>query len=278
MQISEKEFNKIREYIKMHSGNHIADSKKYLVVQRLKEVVIKSGCLSFDEYIKKINNFELLGEKNKIIDAITTNETSFFRDELSFEILNDKIIPEVIKNAKLAEQEEIIIWSSAVSSGQEIYSLAITIYEYCQKNKINFDLFKFIGTDISEQMVIKAQKGAYSSVEIKRGLNDEIINKYFDKKNNSKWVIKEFLKKNISIHSINLAHSFSQIPKADLIFCKNVLIYFDEDFQTFVLKKIREKLKENGHLFIGSMEKGYKELDSFKIINIDNIQIYKKKS
>ncbi len=195
MNISEKEFNEIREYIKTHSGNCITDSKKYLIVQRLKQLVIDSGSKTFGEYIGKINNFSLLGEKNKIIEAITTNETSFFRDKVPFEVLKEKILAKVIENAKVNGDSKIKIWSAAASSGQEIYSLAILIYEYCKEENLDFNNFEFIGTDISEIMIEQAKKGIYSSVEIKRGLTIIQRDKYFNQIDNYNWEVKSFLKK-----------------------------------------------------------------------------------
>ncbi len=276
MNISEKEFNEIREYIKTHSGNCITDSKKYLIVQRLKQLVIDSGSKTFGEYIGKINNFSLLGEKNKIIEAITTNETSFFRDKVPFEVLKEKILAKVIENAKVNGDSKIKIWSAAASSGQEIYSLAILIYEYCKEENLNFNDFEFIGTDISESMIDRAKKGIYSSIEIKRGLTIIQRDKYFNQIDNYNWEVKSFLKKNIKLKTSNLMHNFSQIPICDIIFCRNVLIYFEKNFQNFILNKIYEQLNRKGYLFIGSMEKNYDELSKYKKENMKNISIFQK--
>ncbi len=272
------EFKEIKEYIKLHSGISIADNKKYLIVQRLSPFVRKANCKSFKEYIKKLNSCSLRGESNKVIDAMTTNETSFFRDQKPFDLLKNKILSQVILDAKNKRQNHVTIWSAGASTGQEAYSLAILIYEYCKYNKTDykFEDFRIIATDISEEVLKKAQKGIYSNVEMDRGLEQINKNLYFKQENNKNWKVQDFLKKIITFKSVNLLHNFSNIPTSNIIFCRNVLIYFEQDTQNLILQRLYNALSDDGLLFLGAMEGSYNALDKYKKFNTKTYTIYQK--
>jgi len=277
MDITDKEFKELSKYIKRHSGISIADTKKYLILQRLTPFVKSANCASFSEYIKKLNECSLHGESNKVINAMTTNETSFFRDKKLFEILKDDLLEDIIKSARCANKKKIIIWSTATSTGQEAYSIAIIIYEYCKNNFIynyKFEDFEIIATDISECVINKAVKGIYSNIEILRGLDEELIESYFTRNQLGDWEIKSFLKSIIKFKTINLLHNFSNIPKCDIIFCRNVLIYFENEIQGLILSKIYKLLDKNGLLFLGSMENAYLELKKYEKFTHETYTVY----
>jgi chemotaxis protein methyltransferase CheR len=196
--------------------------------------------------IKVLHNEKLLIE---IIDALTTNETLFFRDLKPFDILKTSIIPTLIERNKASKA--IRIWSAACSTGQEAFSIAMTIREnFPQLNSWNISI---IGTDICHEVLTRATEGVYSQAEVNRGLPIKMLVKYFTN-DQGRWVVKDDLKKMVKFEYLNFVDKWPPMMAMDIIFIRNVLIYFSHQVKTTILTKMSKQLNKGGYLFLGSSE------------------------
>jgi chemotaxis protein methyltransferase CheR len=241
-------------FIKNVCGN-IIDDKAYLIENRLSPIANDLKCSSWMELYSKVRN-DIGGTlKRKIVNAITTNETSFFRDASPFEMLKFKILPDLIdKRKRQTPQGGVIplrIWSAACSNGQELYSIAISIMELL--GAINGYDIRLLGTDISDAVVAKASHGLYSKIEIERGLSPQMLNKYFDPIGNE-WKIRDQIRSLATFKTINLLEPLSFPQKFDVIFCRNVSIYFSSEDRKRMFTNIGKILALDGYLIIGSTE------------------------
>lgn len=253
--IAPDELKVISTYIYNVSGIYLDQSKAYLLESRLKGLLEDLGCDSYSEFYHKAKSDSSKAIERKIIDAVTTNETLFFRDTAPFEMLQHKLLPNIIdrKTAKSSGllPTRINIWSAACSTGQEIYSIAIVL------KKLLGDLKKFnirlLGTDISDKAVAQASYGKYNKFEIERGLPKDKLVMYFDSDGNS-WKIKDEIRALASFKKFNLMDSFALMGKFDIVFCRNVAIYFPLEDRKKVFNKIADVLEPDGYLIIGSTE------------------------
>ncbi len=255
IKIIPNEFRALSKYILEKSGIALEPGKEYLVESRLSPVLGEFQCKSYSElYHKATVDSEKIIEK-KIVDAISTNETYFFRDAAPFELLQHKIVPDVIDNrsakSKMQSPMQLRIWSAASSTGQELYSIAIILKElYLDQKK--FDI-KLLGTDISNTVIAKASYGSYNKFEISRGLPPAKVQKYFNK-DGDQWRIKDEIRAMAMFKKLNLMEPFSGIGKFDIIFFRNVAIYFTPQDRKKLYEKIARVLEPNGYLIIGATE------------------------
>ena len=231
-----------------HIGIAIGKDKAYLMQSRLNELS-KSLGIDIEELYRnaktRLTN-ELL---NQIIDALTINETYFFRDKAQFEALKKYVLPELIERNQ--QQKKLRIWSCACSTGQEPYSIAMLIAEHFpQLLKWNLDI---IGSDISKKVIEYAKKGEFSQIEVNRGLPARLLAKYFRQKGN-KWVLDGSIKRMVKFIQLNLKKDFSYLGKFDIIFCRYVLIYFPQDLKKDILNRLENSLNKGGYLFLGGTE------------------------
>jgi len=253
IKISPSELKLVAQYIQSISGIYLDQSKTYLFETRLSTVAEAHGCSSYQELYNKAKNDASKKIEKQIVDAITTNETLFFRDKGPFELLQHKILPEVIdaKATKSTIKPRIKIWSAASSTGQELYSVAIVIKELLRDSKdYNFNL---LGTDISDAAVAQASYGKYNRFEIERGLDKRNLQKYFTLFGDS-WKIKDEIRAMVQFKKLNLMQPFSALGKFDIIFCRNVAIYFTLADRKKLFTKLAANLDDNGYLIIGSTE------------------------
>lgn len=286
MNVSQQEFDLLREYIRTICGISIHDDKTYLVQQRLEPLVIAAGAKSFLEYYELIKKDTSLSTKEKIIDAITTNETSFFRDVHPFESFKNKILPDLgklIKDRKNRSYDrkgsKVNIWCAAASTGEEPYSLAILIYEYVKANQfsgIALEDFRILATDISTEILAKAISGEYNGIAINRGLTNENKEKYFEERGKF-WGIKDFIRSMVEFRQINLINPFKMLGGFDIIFCRNVLIYFDIETKSRIFDQFYDMLADDGYLILGSTESTYGMTNAFDSVKFGNTIVYQKK-
>lgn len=250
MTMTNDDFKFICKLVKERSGISLSDGKGYLVESRLLPIVRKNDMSTISDIVSKIrttNNSELIID---IVEAMTTNETSFFRDVKPFDILKKTIIPRIIENNTL---KNINIWSAACSTGQEAYSVAITLEE----DKLRLGSYKkrIIATDIDTVILKKAEEAVYSQFEVQRGLPIMLLMKYFIQQESygEKWELKENIKKYVKFKYLNLLDQFPS-NKYDIIYCRNVLIYFDAETKSKILDRLSACLKDHGVLFLGSSE------------------------
>jgi chemotaxis protein methyltransferase CheR len=242
----------VADYIYSISGISLDESKGYLIEGRLGSVLQEAGCSSFTQFLARART-DSSGVLNiRIIDAITTNETLFFRDQAPFNLLRHKLIPDLIdRRARANSKLPIRIWSAACSTGQELYSIAILLKELLgDPSRYNFRL---LGTDISDQAVARASRGVFSSVEISRGLDEALRTKYFRMVGDS-WHLRDEIRGLTTFKTVNLMKDFSALGKFDVILCRNVAIYFADSDRVQLFGRMERALEQGGSLIIGAME------------------------
>ena len=251
IKIKPDEIQLLSKYIYGLSGIHIEASKAYLLETRLGRILEAENCSSYSEFYQKAKADTSKALEKKILDAITTNETLFFRDSSPFELLKHKILPEVIdRKASKPGTPPIRIWSAACSTGQEVYSIAIVIKELLANTKLDIRLS---GTDLSNAAIKQASFGSYNKFEIERGLPGERLQRYFTA-DGANWKIKDQIRVMATFRKFNLMHPFNSLGKFDIIFCRNVAIYFTLEDRKKLFQKIASVLEPDGFLIIGSTE------------------------
>lgn len=254
--LSNTEFLLFKKFIYDRCGINIEENKAYLIETRLAKLLIDSGLTSFTELYNILENNWDDSIATKVIDAVTTNETLWFRDQKPWEILENRFMPLYIEKLRKNEIDKVRIWSAASSTGQEIYSTVMSIDSYLKKHGIvdvKLNDFEFFATDISTNVLEIAKKGFYDAISIKRGLSDTYRDNYF-KKDGYVWEIDDFIKKQVKFEQFNLQNSFMFIGKFDLVFCRYVLIYFSDELRREIIQKMAKVLNKNGGFIIGTSE------------------------
>jgi len=249
LSINAEDFEAIRNFLRENSGISLQDGKEYLVEGRLASILAREGFADFGEMIRCLQDKNSVTLRKKVLEAMTTNETSFFRDRHPFETLRTGVLPEFL--IKRQEQKKLEIWCAACSSGQEPYSLAMLILDKFPQIK-GWNI-KIIASDISEEMLERSREGIYSQFEVARGLPGHYVPKFFQRFG-SKWEVKQELKEMMEFRQLNLNSSLTGFPPVDILFIRNVLIYFDGNTKKAILKKVKGLLKPDGYLFLGSGE------------------------
>ncbi len=234
--------------IQARSGIALDASKLYLLESRLEPVMRRHNCADLTALAGRIRTASdvLAGE---IVDAMTTNETLFFRDEKPFRHFREQVLPAM--HAARAPGQRLRVWSAACSSGQELYSLAMTLAE--ARPLIGTRQFELVGTDISPTQVARARAGTYSHFEVQRGLPVQMMVKYFDRADGG-WQLKPALRDAASFRNWNLLDDPAPLGRFDVVFCRNVLIYFDQPTKARVLAGIARQLAPDGVLYLGGSE------------------------
>ena len=253
--ITSDEINLISKYIYAISGIYLDQKKTYLIESRLSSIAKALNCTSYIELYCKAKSDLTLRIKNMVINAITTHETFFFRDSHPFEMVANKILPDLI-DRKTADSSKfmpvnICIWSAACSTGQEVYSIAIVLKEVLPDiNKFNI---RILGTDISDKAIVHASAGEYSKFEIERGLSDKRLHRYFNF-NGQVWKTEDEIRSMVTFKKQNLLEPFEKLGKFDIVFCRNAAIYFNMEDRTSLFNKIADILQPDGYLIMGSSE------------------------
>ncbi len=259
MTISTSDFEYISKMVQDLSAIVLESGKEYLVESRILPLAKREGFESIEALVKGLRSGPKNGLQTKVVDAMTTNETSFFRDIHPFETLKKHIIPDLVEKRKATK--ELNIWSGASSSGQEPYTFAMILrdnFPELRTWKINY-----ISSDISHEMLERCKKGVYSQLEINRGLPATLMVKYFER-HGTEWQAKEELRNMIDFRYLNLCERWPALPKMDLVLLRNVLIYFDVEMKKSILKKIQDLLKPDGYLFLGAAETTMNLNESFE--------------
>ena len=248
--MTDKDFFQLREFIEKNFGLKIPDYKKYLLESRLMSRMRALNIYSYKQYIEYVFNPAHKAEIFNMIDVVTTHKTDFFREKDHFDFIQNRYLP------KISENKYVKIWSSASSTGEEVYTIAISFMEYNRLNNKNIDFFVY-GSDVSKGSLEMAASGIYSMGRIE-GLPLEIRNRYFLKHkdpNSNLTKLKQEVINKTSFFYLNLNNeNYSLGTEFDIIFCRNVLIYFNKQKQEEILQKIINYLKPNGLLFIGHSE------------------------
>lgn len=243
------EFQVIAQLVKQRSGLALGEDKMYLVESRLLPVAQRHGLSDLTRLIQRVRTPGADALVADVVEAMTTNETFFFRDKTPFDHFEKVVLPSLISSR--AAQKSLRIWCAAASTGQEPYSLAMILKEkFPQVRDWKIDI---IGTDISKEVLAKARAGTYTQFEVQRGLPIQLLIKYFKQEGQS-WNISDDIKKMVQYRNYNLLDGFLSLGNFDVVFCRNVLIYFDRETKADVLKRISERMPSDAFLLLGAAE------------------------
>ena len=284
--MTQEDYRSITKYVFDICGIVLGDDKQYLVEQRLSPVLSDLGCASFSDLASKLNlggiNFLV---REKVLNAMTTNETSFFRDEHPYVAFREKIMPDILERAKERKDRpwtrrgaKVSMWSVAASTGQEPYSMAMIIADVVNMKGMGLvfmEDFGILGTDISSKVLSKAIEGKYGPLEVARGLTQDMRNKHFVK-DGEFYVINDKIRKIVEFKAFNIQDPFTQIGAFDVIFCRNILIYFSDDAKRKILSQFYQILAPNGYLLLGSAENMYNLNNDFTTERYGATTIYRK--
>ncbi len=252
MPLSAADVDAIADLVNDLCGIALDQSKSYLIESRLSQLLARENCKSYADLAKKARLMTQVPLQTEIINAITTNETLFFRDRAPFEALQHKILPEIIDaRSGSAFPRRLRIWSAACSSGQEPYSIAMTIRDMIP-DAHRWDI-NILATDISDAVIKQASRGIYTTYEAERGLSPTYLSKYFVGEGQH-WRVKDEVRSMIKFQRLNLLHPFNGMGLFDVVFCRNVAIYFAPDVRAALFRRIAAVMQPDGVLFVGSGE------------------------
>jgi chemotaxis protein methyltransferase CheR len=258
LHVTELEFKLLRDLIYEHSGIFLPDNKAYLIETRLAGLVKEFRCASFGEFYVKAKSSPEAGQLcGLMVDAITTNETSWFRDRYPYQILRAHILPEFDKEMAAGRRKRINIWSAACSTGQEPYSLAITVLDFYNDSNRDSTCHNWVNihaTDISSTSLAQAVEGRYDNISINRGLEQKHLDRYFKKDSNSGWLLDDKVKKMVSFKPCNLKAHMMKGECFDVVFLRNVMIYFSDSLKRELFDRMADTLVPPGYLFLGTGE------------------------
>ena len=262
------DYEYLRKLLKERSGLDLSADKQYLIESRLLPLARKAGLAGIPELVQKLQggSSALI---TSVVEAMTTNETFFFRDKVPFDHFRDTIMPEILKAR--AAKRSVRIWCAAGSTGQEPYSLAMTLKE--MGAALTGWRVEIIATDLSQEVLEKAKSGVYSQFEVQRGLPIQHLVKYF-KPNGETWQINPELRAMVQHRQLNLLQDFSHLGTFDVIFCRNVLIYFDQETKINIFNRLARQIEPDGFLVLGAAETVVGLTDTFKPI-ADRRGLYK---
>ena len=248
----------LRKLLKERSGLDLSADKQYLIESRLLPLSRKTGLSGISELVQKMKSGStaIIGQ---VVEAMTTNETFFFRDKVPFDHFRDSIMPEILKAR--AGRKSIRIWCAAGSTGQEAYSLAMCLKD--MGAAMAGWRIEIIATDLSQEVLEKSKAGIYSQFEVQRGLPIQMLVKYF-KQIGEMWQVNADIRAMIQHRQLNLLHDFSQLGAFDVIFCRNVLIYFDQDTKINIFNRLAKTTEPDGFLVLGAAETVVGLTDVFK--------------
>lgn len=272
-QFSEQNYRLFSQFLETESGIVLGESKQYLVKSRLTSHVKLQGVSNLDELIEKIVVRRDRQAQLAAIEAMTTNETLWFRDTYPFSLLESTILPKYENKSS-----PLKVWSAACSSGQEAYSIAMTILNYQKKRSGSLRAgAQILGTDISQEMLQKCRDAEYDQLAMSRGLPEVFKQEFFETGSAGKLKVKAQLKAMASFRQLNLLDNFSSVGRFDIIFCRNVLIYFSPELKKQILQKIAACLQDDGILFVGASESISDLVEQFSMVRCNPGLYYIKK-
>ena len=247
--LAQHEFDIIAAFLKRRSGLSISFDKLYLLENRLQMVLKKHELTTLLDLVKKLNGGTITSElAQDVVEAMTTNESMFFRDQKPFHYLRDSLLPELAESGA----QKLRVWCAACSHGQEPYSLAMLLADSAAK--MNHLSAEIVATEIATNVLERARKGMYTQFEVQRGLPIQMLMKYFEQRTNNQWQVNETIREMVAFKTLNLLDPFDAMGMFDIVMCRNVLIYFDEPTKREVLARIAEVMKPGAHLFLGASE------------------------
>jgi chemotaxis protein methyltransferase CheR len=256
--MNQPDYEYLRKLLRDNSGLDLSADKQYLIESRLLPLARKSGMSGIGDLVQKLKGGSSAFIA-QVVEAMTTNETFFFRDKVPFDHFRDSIMPEILKAR--ASRKSVRIWCAAGSTGQEPYSLAMCLKE--MGAALNGWRVEILATDLSQEVLEKSRSGLYSQFEVQRGLPIQMLVKYF-KQSGDIWQINADIRAMVQHRQLNLLHDFSQLGVFDVIFCRNVLIYFDQETKINIFSRLARVNEPDGFLVLGAAETVVGLTDVFK--------------
>ncbi len=278
LKISNEEFLQLRDFIYQQSGIYIGENRKYLVENRLSNRIKELKLKSYSEYYNFLRfDVSRRSELNRLFEVVTTNETSFYRNPPQLRVFQNSVLPQTIEECKKSGRKRLRIWSAGCSTGEEPYTIAMILHEVL-KNEIHSWDIKITASDLSEAVLAAARRGIYTEYALRTTPRD-IVGKYF-KKNDNIYTIESHVKRLVSFGQLNLNDrmQLSRVEKSHIIFCRNVIIYFDDDMKKRVINAFYDNLTPNGALLIGHSESLHSISRAFAPEHHTGIIVYRKQN
>ncbi len=254
-----EDFDYLRKLLKERSGLVLAAEKQYLVESRLLPLARRRGVGTLTELVAQLRGQTTTALASEVVDAMTTNETFFFRDKIPFDLLRDIMMPALIKAR--GQTRRIRIWCSAASTGQEPYSIAMILK--AMGDRLDGYRIDILATDLSSEVVERGKSGIYSQFEVQRGLPVQMLVKHFSQVG-EQWQVAPEIRDMVQFRPLNLLSDFTPLGMFDVVFCRNVLIYFDQPTKNGVLERIARQMPEDGYLILGAAETVVGLTDAFR--------------
>ncbi|MGD8784114.1 MAG: protein-glutamate O-methyltransferase CheR [Thioalkalispiraceae bacterium] len=270
--LSKEQYESFREFLENSCGIVLGDNKHYLVTSRLNRLTHEFSFDSLNAMLDALKHQKDNRLKQRIIDAMTTNETSWFRDIYPYDLLRENLIPELVKK----KPPRLRIWSAACSSGQEPYSISMILSELQMKSPGLLSVpVEIIGTDISSTVLSAARQATYDGLSIARGISPERKKMFFKEVENDRWQLNDKVKSIVKFSELNLLQNYSLLGKFDLIFCRNVLIYFSTELKTDILQRMTKALHPGGYLILGGSESPTGYCRDFEMVRLPKGVVYR---
>lgn len=273
-QLQESEYKQFRDFLELQCGIVLGENKQYLVKSRLGPLMQRFNIATLSELVAKTMSPFERQLRSAVIDAMTTNETLWFRDAYPYELLKNQLLPDMEKSCR-----SVKIWSAASSSGQEPYSISMSVLEYQQNRPSAFaGGVSILGTDISNTMLEHCQRAEYDGLALARGLSPERRTRFFEDSGKGMMRVKDVVRKKVSFRHLNLLDSYTLLGKFDIIFCRNVLIYFSPEVKMKIIRQFAQSLNSRGYLILGASESLSSLNEDFEMLRCNPGIIYRKKS
>lgn len=273
-ELTESEYAQFAQFLERQCGIVLGQNKLYLVRSRLMPLVRETNAPSLSALIKNVMANQQANLRAKVIDAMTTNETLWFRDRYPFDLLTNQLFDELS-----SKKHKIRVWSAACSSGQEPYSFAMLFKEYKKRNPSAFPYgVEVIATDISDDMLGRGKEAKYDMLSINRGLPEDLKRHYFNQTDDGYMQLKSEIRSMVQFRPLNLLNSYRELGTFDLVFCRNVLIYFSAENKRRILQQIAASLQSRGILFLGASESIAEAAQEFAMVRCSPGLYYRKKS
>lgn len=265
-------YEAFRDFLEKACGILLGDNKQYLVASRIGRIMADNKIADLGELVQKMQLFSGRELREAVVDAMTTNETLWFRDTHPFVILRERILPELMASGA----GSLRIWSAASSSGQEPFSISMVVDEY---RAANMGVLKrpveIVATDLSKSMLDQCREAIYDQLSLGRGLTKDRLQRFFDRCPDNRWQVKQDVRQRVRFQQLNLLDSYAGLGRFDVVFCRNVLIYFSSERKVDILRRIHASLKPGGYLILGSSEALTDVADKFQMIQCSPGIIYK---
>lgn len=271
--IGEEIFRQLRDFIYEKTGIYIPDNKKYFLENRLSRIIKEKNLHNYEDYLYYLKYSSNKQDIARLFDAVTTNETFFFRESQQFDTLTNNLIPQIIKENAQLGRKDIKIWSAACSTGEEPYTIAMILLEKPELVSLRKEIY---ASDISESVLMSAKRAMYGGYSV-RNIPPQYMAKYF-KDSGGIYVLSETVKSIVKFMNINLIEEreVKQLKGMDVVFCRNVLIYFDDKAKKKAVSFIYDVLRPKGYLFVGTSESLHNVTRAFRPVVINKVVVYQK--